>query len=158
MKNLRKSALALSLAAGTMFSASAFAADTDANAQQPMETIDVITIQENAQTEPPLVRLAHQLDLTDQQRQKIKDIAEKARPQFKKIMESMANNGKNLRDALKNKDFDQAKIQKLADEQGKNVSKLVMAQAMLEHNIMGVLTDAQKQKLHDMMMQADNNS
>jgi len=145
MKKL--SLAAASLLVGGLFAGQVLAADNNAQTAQPTETVEVVEVQTNAPGEPPLVRLANQLDLTADQRTSIKNAVTKARPELEKIADSLAKNGDALRKSMNNSTFDKKQVEKLAKTQGENVTKLILAQADLQHEILTVLNAKQKEQL-----------
>ena len=66
------------------------------------------------------------LDLTDEQKAKVKEIMEANKATFEPTMQAMKENRSKLRDLGKDGTFDQAQVEALAKEQGDLVAKSIV--------------------------------
>src|SRR5436190_16711478 len=66
------------------------------------------------------------LDLTDDQKAKVKTIMETSRTNVQPLMQQMRDNRKTLADLSANGAFDQAKVEAAATEQGSIMAKLIV--------------------------------
>jgi len=96
-------------------------------------------------------RIAHlramvaDLNLTDTQKQQIKEIVGNAGPQIQPIVKEIERNHLALRAATENH-YDAARVRVIADRQGKLVSDLTVDGARVKAQIFGVLTPEQRAK------------
>jgi len=99
-------------------------------------------------------RIAHlrsmvaDLNLTDTQKQQIKEIVGNAAPQIQPIVKEIERNHMALRAATENP-YDAARVRVIADRQGKLVSDLTVDGARVKAQIFGVLTPEQRAKAED---------
>jgi Spy/CpxP family protein refolding chaperone len=96
-------------------------------------------------------RIAHlrsmvaDLNLTDTQKQQIKEIVGNAAPQIQPIVKEIERNHLALRAATENH-YDAARVRVIADRQGKLVSDLTVDGARVKAQIFGVLSPEQRAK------------
>ena len=103
---------------------------------------------------PPLAgRIADELDLTAEQRQSIKDIFAKARPQFQELRETMRENAERLRKTAPDAaDYDKvvSQVRKSASELA---GKMVTQGSEIRSRVWTVLTPEQRKKLPELEAQ-----
>jgi len=87
-----------------------------------------------------------ELNLSQDQQDKIKQIMEKHKPDAKAQFETMRANFKALNDAAKAEPYDAKKVQALADQQAKQQAAFIVERTATKHEIYAVLTPEQKQK------------
>ena len=89
--------------------------------------------------------LVADLNLTDTQKQQIKEIVSSAGPEVQPIVKELERNHRDLRAATENH-YDAARVRVIADKQGKLVSQLTIDGARVKAQIFGVLTPEQRRK------------
>lgn len=100
-------------------------------------------------------RLAHltkTLDLSDAQQQQVKSLVEAQRPALKALMQQMVSERQQMLAATQNGQFDAAKVQAIANQQGQTMANLIMARQELQSKIYSLLTPEQRTK-YDQMQQ-----
>lgn len=90
-----------------------------------------------------------QLDLTKEQKEKIRAVVEAANPKFNQGMQAAEANSKALF-ALCGPHYDAAKIATLADAQGKLVAEAIQLRFQVRHSIYEILTPKQREELKKM--------
>ena len=98
--------------------------------------------------------MMRELDLTDDQKAKVKDIMESNRASVQPILEAMKANHEKLA-ALKGS-FDESQVAAIAEAQGDLTGQMIVARQRVKSQIFGILTDDQKAKaaqLHQAMEQ-----
>lgn len=103
-----------------------------------------------------LQQLVQKLDLTEEQKTKIRDVIKVAEPKFNTGMKSAEANSKELM-ALCGDKYDAAKIATLADAQGKLVAEAIKMRLQVRHDIFEILTPKQREELkqfREMQMKA----
>lgn len=90
------------------------------------------------------------LDLTDDQKAKVKEIMDASRPNVEPLVQQMHANHKALADLSADGTFDQAKVEALAAEQGSIMAKLIVEKEKTKSQVFALLTDAQKAKAAEM--------
>ena len=95
--------------------------------------------------------MTEKLDLTADQKEKIKTISEKARNDMKPMFEEIRANRMKLNELADAKDIDQTQIDKTIDQNKDIMGSMMKMRVMTRHDIMVVLTDKQKAKLDVMM-------
>ena len=90
------------------------------------------------------------LDLTDEQKAKVKEIMDANKTTFEPTMQSMKENRAKLHDLSKAGTFDQAQVESLANEQGDLVAKMIVQKESVKAQIFAILTDEQKAKAAEM--------
>ena len=98
-------------------------------------------------------RIAHlmrALDLTDAQQQQVKFLVDAQRPALKGLMQQMASQRAEMLSATQNGQFDQAKVQAIANQQGQTLANLIVVRQELQSKIYGLLTPEQRTKFDQM--------
>jgi protein CpxP len=90
------------------------------------------------------------LDLTDDQKAKVKTIMETTKTTVQPLMESLKENHKKMEDLTANGAFDETQVQALATEQGNLMAKLVVERERAKSQVFAILTDEQKAKAAQM--------
>lgn len=90
------------------------------------------------------------LDLTEEQKTKVKEITDASKTNVQPLMEQMRANHKQIADLGTNGAFDQAKVETLAAEQGNLTAKLIVEKERTKSQIFAILTDEQKTKAAEM--------
>jgi protein CpxP len=88
--------------------------------------------------------ILRQLDLTDEQKAKVKEIMEANRATVKPIREAMKANREKL--AAMNGSFDEAAVSEIAKNQGDLTAQMIVARERVKSQIFAILTDEQKAK------------
>lgn len=91
-------------------------------------------------------QMVQKLDLTQEQKDKIRDVMAKADPKFDKGMKEAEANSKALM-ALCGPNYDAAKISTLADAQGKLVADAIKLRLEVRHEIFEILTPKQREEM-----------
>lgn len=86
------------------------------------------------------------LDLTDEQKVKVKEITEAAKTTVGPLMEQTRANHDKIRSLGTDGKFDQAQIEALAAEQGNLTAKMIVEKEKVKAQIFALLTDDQKAK------------
>jgi len=89
-------------------------------------------------------RLAKNLNLTDAQKEQVKQITEASRAKVKPLMESMRANHQKMETLTAGGQFDEAQIQAVASEQGAISAQLIVEKERTKAQIFQILTDEQK--------------
>ncbi len=92
-------------------------------------------------------RLAERLHLSREQRQSMRAIFEKYRPQLRELRHSLADN----RQALEKMDAGDAGLQDAAAAQGKTLAALIVARKQMRSEMKQVLTEEQRQTLRGLL-------
>jgi Spy/CpxP family protein refolding chaperone len=92
-------------------------------------------------------RMAQRLDLTTEQRDKVRAIVDKARPQTRVLRDKLAENHKQLHALTQQGTAQEAEVRKLADSQGKLIADMIVQHNKERSEINAVLTPAQREKL-----------
>jgi len=90
------------------------------------------------------------LNLTDDQKAKVKEITEANKANFQPVMQSLKENHKKMEDLTANGAFDEAQVQALAAEQGNLMAKMIVEKERVKSQIFAILTDEQKAKAGQM--------
>jgi len=93
------------------------------------------------------------LNLTDDQKAKVKSIMENSRTGLKPTLDALRDNHKKMEDLTANGAFDEAQISALATEQGNLMAKMAVERARVKSQIAAILTDEQKAKAAQMREQ-----
>ena len=91
--------------------------------------------------------MAASLDLSKQQRDAMYAIADKARPQTRELRDRLAETHKQLRALTQQGTPKESEVRKLADAQGKAIADMIVLHTKVRTEILGVLTNAQRQQL-----------
>lgn len=86
------------------------------------------------------------LDLTDEQKAKVKEITEAGKTAVEPLKLELRENHKKLAALGTDGTFDQAKVEGLASEQAGIMSKLIVEKEKIKAQIFAILTDEQKAK------------
>jgi periplasmic protein CpxP/Spy len=140
---MKKSIYALIAGAGLMLGGIACADETVIVESVPNGTEVAVVAGPQVET---LKQFVQKLDLTDEQKQKIRTIVEAADVKFQKGMKDAEMNSKALM-ALTGENYDAAKIAPLADAQGMLVSNAIKWRLEVRHSIFEVLTPEQREEL-----------
>ena len=97
-----------------------------------------------------IAHLTRALDLTDAQQQQVKSLVEARRPALKGLMQQMASQRAEMLSATQNGQFDPAKVQAIANQQGQTLASLIVARQELQSKIYGLLTPEQRTKFDQM--------
>lgn len=89
-------------------------------------------------------RMAEKLNLTDAQKEQVKQITEASRAKIKPLMESMRANHQKMETLTANGQFDEAQIQAVAQEQGAISAQLIVEKERVKAQIFQILTAEQK--------------
>ena len=106
----------------------------------------------------PAAMMFRQLNLTDDQKTKVKEILEANKATIQPIREAMKANHEKL-ESLKG-NFDEAQVAAIAKDQGDLTAQMIVARERVKSQIFAILTDEQKAKaaqLHDAMKQRFEN-
>lgn len=90
------------------------------------------------------------LDLTDDQKAKVKEIMEANKAGFEPTMQAMKENRGKIRGLGTDGNFDEARVEALAKEQGDLVAKMIVQKEGVKAQIFAILTDEQKAKAAEM--------
>jgi Spy/CpxP family protein refolding chaperone len=99
---------------------------------------------------PGIGMALRQLDLTDDQKAKVKAIFESSKANVQPLMLQLRDNHKSLAALGTDGTFDQAKTEALANEQAAIMSKLIVEREKAKAQVFALLTDAQKAKAADL--------
>ncbi len=92
-------------------------------------------------------RMIRALDLDDTQRTEVRRIVDQARPQARALGDSLRDGRAQLGEMVKSENLDAAALQSLADAQGDAMAAAMVARAQVMHDIRGILTAEQLEKL-----------
>jgi periplasmic protein CpxP/Spy len=90
------------------------------------------------------------LNLTDDQKAKVKDILSANRGNVEPLMQQARDNRKQLAALGTDGNFDQAKVEALASQQADIMSKMIVNREKVKAQIFAILTDEQKAKAAEM--------
>ena len=96
-----------------------------------------------------LMRLADKLDLSAEQREKVWDVLDAKRTQFRDNLFTLMDGRKQLRTAAHADRFDENAVRALADEQSKAIANMMVLRAKTMHEIRGLLNPEQRKQLDD---------
>lgn len=99
---------------------------------------------------PKLERLAHRLNMTDEQRAEIEAIRSGSQKQMVELREKIRANRDQIRELIRQPDFDEAAIRSVADEQGDFKADMIVLRARQRSGMRAVLTDEQRDQLDEM--------
>jgi Spy/CpxP family protein refolding chaperone len=97
--------------------------------------------------EARIERMADALDLTKEQRDKVRAIVDKSRPQTRELHDKLADNRNQLRALMQQGNAKEADVRKLADAQGKLKADMIVQRTKVRSEIHAVLTPEQREKL-----------
>lgn len=93
------------------------------------------------------------LNLTDDQKAKVKEIMTASKTNFEPIKRSLRENHKKMEDLTANGAFDEAQVQALATEQANLMAKMIVERERVKSQVFAILTDEQKAKAVQMKEQ-----
>ena len=94
----------------------------------------------------PLALLAQLDNLTQAQKDQLKQIGRSARDTLRNLRDEMIDIRMNLHDAIDDR-ADQATIRQLAEKQGGQLTQMILLRVEVRDKIIGVLTEAQQKQL-----------
>jgi len=97
-----------------------------------------------------IAHLTRALDLNDAQQQQVKSLVEAQRPVLKGLMQQMASQRAQMLAATQNGQFDAAKVQAIANQQGQTMANLIVVRQELQSKIYTLLTPEQRTKFDQM--------
>ena len=103
----------------------------------------------------PIEKMAHQLDLTTDQKKKIMDIRAQMMSQVVAKQQEMRAAHKQIDDLFQTGTVDESKLDAVVMQQQEIFGAMLKMRLMERKAIMNVLTDAQKVKLHNMIKAHD---
>ena len=92
-------------------------------------------------------RMADSLNLTKAQRDAMRAIVDKARPQTRELRDKLAENHKQLRALMQQDVPKENEVRQLAEDQGRAIAEMIVLRTKVRTEIRGVLTDAQREQL-----------
>jgi Spy/CpxP family protein refolding chaperone len=92
-------------------------------------------------------RMAERLGLTTVQRDKVRAIVDKSRPQSRALRDKLSESRKQLRTLIQQGTAKESEIRKLADNQGKLIADKIVLRSKMQGEINAVLTPEQREKL-----------
>ncbi len=104
----------------------------------------------------PIGRMSRELDLNSTQKSQIESIWEAEKPSIADLLREFAAENKQMESITGRGNFDQGKVQTIADRQGATVAQLLMQKQKLQSQIYGVLTPAQRTKADEIEKRWDN--
>jgi len=90
------------------------------------------------------------LDLTDEQRSKVKEIMEASKANIQPLMQQMHDNHAKIARLGVDGKFDQAQVEALANQQGSITSQMIVEKEKVKAQVFAILTDEQKAKAAEM--------
>lgn len=98
-------------------------------------------------TDAHVDRMAERLDLTKEQRDKVRAIVDKTRPQTRELRDKLSENRKQLQTLTQQGTAKESEIRKLADNQGKLIADMIVQRNKVQGEISAVLTPEQREKM-----------
>lgn len=95
------------------------------------------------------------LDLTDEQKAKVKEIMEASRTNVEPLMVQQRDGHKKIAALGTDGNFDQASVETAAAEQGAITAKLIVEKEKVKAQVFAILTDEQKAKAAEMRTKAE---
>jgi Spy/CpxP family protein refolding chaperone len=92
-------------------------------------------------------RMAARLDLTTEQRDKVRAIVDKTRTQTRELRDQLSENRKQLQSLTQSGTAKESEIRKLADNQGKLIANMIVQRSKVQGEINAVLTPEQREKM-----------
>jgi protein CpxP len=90
------------------------------------------------------------LDLTDDQKAKVKEIMGASKTNVEPLMQQMRDNHTKIAALGTDGKFDQAQVEALANEQGSIAAKMIIEKEKVKAQVFAILTDEQKAKAAEM--------
>jgi len=97
--------------------------------------------------EARIERMAQRLNLSTEQRDAMRAIVDKARPQMRALRDRLTDNRTQLRTLTLQGNADEARVRTLADAQGKAMADLIVLRTQMRSEMDKVLTEPQRQQL-----------
>ncbi|HKJ22474.1 MAG TPA: Spy/CpxP family protein refolding chaperone [Gammaproteobacteria bacterium] len=107
-------------------------------------------------SEAKIEHMAKRLDLTGEQVSSLRKLVDNNRPRLRKALDQMAESRGQIRSSVKGGKVDDAQLRTAADNQGKAVAEMIVLRVQMKEAIDKLLTDAQRKKMHHMMMYRDH--
>lgn len=104
-------------------------------------------------SEARIDRMAAALELTKEQRDKVRAIVDKSTPKTRELRDKIADNRTQLHALMLQDKPKDADVRKLADEKGKLVAEMIVQRTKVKNEIHAVLTPAQREKAQQRMQQ-----
>jgi Spy/CpxP family protein refolding chaperone len=98
-----------------------------------------------------LERAAERLELTDEQRQRIRALYADHRAAVRSQFEALGDRREAQRDAMRAQPFDEARLRAAAEALGAARADLVVTRARIAHDVRAVLTPEQVKELDEML-------
>jgi len=98
-------------------------------------------------------RMAKKLNLTDTQKEQVKQITEASRAKVKPLKESMRANRQQLKSLTENGQFDAAQVQTIANQQGSIAAQIIVEKERAKWEIFQILTVEQKTQAKELKEQ-----
>lgn len=98
-------------------------------------------------SEQRINRMADRLELSAEQRDKVRAIADKSRPALRAVHDKMRDNRQAMRTLMQQEKAGDSDIRKLAEARGKLVAEMTVLRARMKSEVHAVLTPAQRDKL-----------
>jgi Spy/CpxP family protein refolding chaperone len=92
-------------------------------------------------------RMAERLDLNKEQRDKVRAIVDKTRPQARELRDKLSENRKQMQTLTRQGTTKESEIRKLADNQGKLIADMIVQRSKVQGEINTVLTPEQREKM-----------
>ena len=92
-------------------------------------------------------RMVERLDLTKEQRDKVRAIVDKSRPQTRELRDKFSENRKQLQTLTQLGTVKESEIRKLADIQGKLMADMIVQRSKVRGEVNAVLTPEQREKM-----------
>lgn len=99
----------------------------------------------------PMRALGGLENLSDEQRDQLKEIFREQRDTMRDKMDAMRDNRRDLRDAMQD-GADKEKLRELAQKQGEQVTEMILLRAQMRDKVNAVLTEEQRDELKNMPM------
>lgn len=95
-------------------------------------------------------RLAARLDLSTEQRDKVRAIVDKARPETRALRDKLADSRQQLRTLIRQGNAKESEVRKLAEAQGRLQADMIVQHAKIHNAIDAVLTAEQREQFRQM--------
>jgi Spy/CpxP family protein refolding chaperone len=95
-------------------------------------------------------RLAARLDLSTEQRDQVRAIVDKARPETRALRDKLTDNRQQLHALMRQGNAKESEIRKLAEAQGKLQADMMVQRAKVHNAINAVLTPEQREQFQQM--------
>jgi Spy/CpxP family protein refolding chaperone len=101
-------------------------------------------------SEAHVERLAARLDLSTEQRDQVRAIVDKARPETRALQDKLTDNRQQLHALMRQGTAKESEIRKLADAQGKLKADMIVQRSKVHNAINAVLTPEQREQFQQM--------